>query len=65
MIYVFSSCLIAGIFFSQIFDLIPLHGLLTFLADVALSYIMMEVGLDFFLDKTQMRSHLKDYLVAF
>ena len=51
-------------FFSQTYDFMQLRPFLTFLADIALGYIMMEVGLEFWLDKTKVRSHVKDYMVA-
>ncbi len=51
-------------FVSQTYDFMPFHPWLTFFADIALGYIMIEVGLEFWLDKSKVRSHLKDYLVA-
>lgn len=51
-------------FFSQVFDFAPIRHWLTFLADIALAYIMMEVGLEFTLDKNKVKSHVKDYFVA-
>lgn len=64
LIYLYSFFLIAGMFFSQIYDFVIARHALTFFADIALSYIMMEVGLEFYLDKTKIKSHVKDYCVA-
>lgn len=64
LVYVFSACLIVGMFFSQIFDLAPYHSLFAFVTNTALSYIMIEVGLDFKLDKKHWKNYVKDYIVA-
>ncbi|MCH9627794.1 MAG: hypothetical protein S4CHLAM2_14380 [Chlamydiales bacterium] len=64
LVYIFSGCLILGMIVSQLFDLAEWRGSLTFTADIMLAYIMMEVGLEFVLDKQNWRSYFKDYLIA-
>jgi Kef-type K+ transport system membrane component KefB len=64
LVYFFSFCLILGMFFSQVFDLSAHNSLIIFLTDICLSYIMMEVGLEFILNKKEWRKYGKDYLVA-
>ena len=64
LIYLFSLSLITGMFVSQTYDFTPFRPFLIFITQIALGYIMMEVGLEFWLDKSKVKSHLKDYLVA-
>ncbi len=64
LVYLFSICLIVGMVFSQIFDLTPWWNTLSFLTDIFLAYIMMEVGLEFTIDKQNWRSYIKDYFIA-
>jgi Kef-type K+ transport system membrane component KefB len=64
LIYLFSACLILGMTASQLLDLSEWRHSLTFLTDVLLSYIMMEVGLEFIIDKTNWRFYIKDYIIA-
>ncbi len=60
----FSFLIVAGILFSQWIDLLPYRGLLQMLTLTALGYIMIEVGLEFTIDKSNLKSYGKDYLVA-
>ncbi len=60
----YSGLLIAGIFGSQFFDLTAIRGLLTSLTMICLAYIMIEVGLEFTIDKKRLKSYGADYLVA-
>lgn len=51
-------------FFSQALDLAPWRAALTFLTEVALGYIMIEVGKEFNINKKQWQSYLKDYGIS-
>ncbi|MFZ0565371.1 MAG: cation:proton antiporter [Chlamydiales bacterium] len=64
LIYLFSTFLIVGMFFSQIVDLSEWRSTITFITSVLLAYIMMEVGLEFVIDKKRWKAYIKDYLVA-
>lgn len=64
LVYIFSGCLIFGMLFAQIFDLSPYRQTLTFFTDIMLAYIVMEVGLEFVINKANWRSYIKDYFVA-
>jgi len=60
----YSGLLIAGLAASQLLDLSAGREHLTLLTFACLSYIMIEVGLEFSIDKTRWRSYGFDYLVA-
>lgn len=60
----YSFLLILGIASSQAFNLAPLSPYLKFVTMALLGYIMIEVGLEFSLDKNNLKSYGKDYLVA-
>lgn len=64
LVYFFSFCLILGMVISQFFDLSRYHSTLVFFTDVCLSYIMMEVGLEFIMNKKEWKKYCKDYVVA-
>jgi Kef-type K+ transport system membrane component KefB len=63
-VFAYSLLMILGIGFSQAFDLAQIRAVLNFLTIVALGYIMIEVGLEFSLDKSKIKSYGKDYLIA-
>ncbi len=63
-VLVYSVLLIAGIFGSQILDVSSFRASLTTLTMVCLAYIMIEVGLEFTIDKKRLKSYGTDYLVA-
>lgn len=65
LIYLFCTLLILGIFLSQFIDLEEYRSYLLLFADISLGYIMMEVGLEFVLEKENWKEYLKDYFVAF
>jgi Kef-type K+ transport system membrane component KefB len=65
LVYIFSVFLVIGMIFSQIIDLQPIRDYLTLLTEVFLSYILMEVGLELTLNKSNWKSYLFDYAVAF
>lgn len=64
LVYLFSSCLILGMVVSQLVDLSLYRPLFTYLADIALAYIVMEVGLEFRIDKKNWFFYIKDYFIA-
>jgi hypothetical protein len=64
VVYLFSLCLIAGITCSQLFDLESYRPYLSFFSDIAVSYILIEIGLELFIDKKLWKTHLEDYWVA-
>ncbi|MBI3237211.1 MAG: sodium:proton antiporter [Chlamydiales bacterium] len=63
-VIIFSTLIIAGILFSQWIDLSAYRNYLQTLTLTALSYIMIEVGLEFTIDKSRLKSYGKDYLIA-
>lgn len=64
LVYLFSLCLIAGMVCSQLFPIEAIYSYLSFFSDIALAYILMEVGLEFLIDKKRWKSYLWDYCVA-
>lgn len=64
MVILFSILLLSGIVLGQVLDLTRAHELLSFAASVCLSYIMMEVGLEFSTEKRSFRSYGWDSLIA-
>ncbi|NGX60668.1 MAG: hypothetical protein K940chlam9_00135 [Chlamydiae bacterium] len=64
LVYLYTACLVLGMGLSQIVTLGESREWLTFLVDAALSYIMMEVGLELYLNKQNWKGYLKDYFVA-
>lgn len=65
MVLVFCLLLIAGIIGGQLFDLSGVRKLLVFITSGCLAYIMIEVGLEFSVDKRKIRSYEWDAGVAF
>jgi Kef-type K+ transport system membrane component KefB len=63
-VFVYSLLMIFGIVLSQTIDLAPVSAYLRFITIVVLGYIMIEVGLEFTLDKSKLKSYGKDYLIA-
>lgn len=63
-IWLFNLALICGIVTSQILELESFKVWLYFLTDTLLAYIMMEVGLEFLIQKKKWKSYLLDYGVA-
>ncbi len=63
-VFTFSGLMILGILSSQWIDISPHRHLLQTLTLSALSYIMMQVGLEFTIDKGKLASYGKDYLIA-
>jgi len=63
-VLIFSGLLVAGMTVSQLIDLSSVRVFLTSITMVCLAYIMIEVGLEFTIDKKKMGSYGTDYLVA-
>jgi Kef-type K+ transport system membrane component KefB len=63
-VFLYSLLMILGIAISQMIDLAPIRSELNFLTIVVLGYIMIEVGLEFNLEKNKLKSYGKDYLIA-
>ena len=61
---IFSGLIVIGMLFSRMDRPLPLPELDLTLTMCALSYIMIEVGLEFTIDKTKLSSYGKDYLIA-
>ncbi len=64
MVLLYSALLIVGILSGQVFNLASFAHLFTFVASVCLAYIMMEVGLEFSLEKREFKSYGWDFLIA-
>ncbi len=63
-VFAYSLLMIMGMIFSQISDLSPYHSFMHPLTLMILAYIMIEVGLEFTMDKNNLREYGKDYLIA-
>lgn len=64
LIVLYSFLLIGGVAVSQIFNLMAIENILATTTMVLLSYIMIEVGLEFTLNKRNLKSYAWDYVVA-
>ena len=60
----YSLLLILGLITSQIYDMGKLQPYLHILTMISLSYIMIEVGLEFIIDKNNLSSYAFDFFVA-
>jgi|SRR5579862_1394268 len=60
----YSLLMILGMILSQIIDLSPYHSFIHPITLTVLAYIMIEVGLEFTMDKSNLREYGKDYLIA-
>jgi Na+:H+ antiporter len=63
-VILFTVLLLGGMALAFFVDIEPVRAQLTFLTEVGLAYVMIEVGLEFTLDKKNLRSYGKDYLIA-
>jgi Kef-type K+ transport system membrane component KefB len=63
-ITLYSTLLLLGIILSQFVDMLPLQGILRLASLALLAYIMIEVGLELQVDKSNLKGYGKDYLVA-
>ncbi|MCB9771577.1 MAG: cation:proton antiporter [Candidatus Omnitrophica bacterium] len=64
MVFIFSLLLMAGIVCGQIFQLANFHTFISFATAVCLAFIMIEVGLEFSIEKRSIRSYGWDSLIA-
>jgi len=65
MVLVFCALLILGIISGQMFDLSGAREVLALITSICLAYIMIEVGLEFSVDKRKIKSYGWDSVVAF
>ncbi len=63
-VFLYSTLLVIGLLFSFLLDLSIIRPYLTLATLICLAYIMIEVGYEFTLDKKNLRSYGKDYLIA-
>ncbi|MDR2539320.1 MAG: hypothetical protein LBC45_01685 [Chlamydiales bacterium] len=63
-VFLYSLLLIVGIVVSQTASLTPYQNYLHFFTLTLLAYIMIEVGIEFDLNKKNLKSYGKDYLIA-
>lgn len=63
-VIIYSVLLITGMILSQIFNFASVKSYLNILTMICLAYIMIEVGLEFTIDKKNLKSYGKDYLIA-
>ncbi len=63
-VLLFSVFLISGIALSQVLDLQSFRAMITTVTMICLAYIMIEVGLEFTIDKKNLKSYGLDYLIA-
>src|SRR5437867_1581936 len=64
LIVIYSFLLIAGILTSQFGRLDPIRSPLSLITLVCLAYIMIEVGLEFVLDKNKLKQYGLDFAIA-
>ena len=60
MVLVFCFLLIIGIISGQIFDISRFHDGITLITSLCLAYIMVEVGLEFSIEKRKIKSYAHD-----
>ncbi|GAB4226446.1 MAG: sodium:proton antiporter [Chlamydiales bacterium] len=63
-ILIYSILLIIGMICSQLIDVSPIKKWIEFTTLFCLSYIMIEVGLEFTINKNNLVGYVKDYLIA-
>ncbi len=63
-VLLYSVLLVSGMGVTQFFDVSRYHAVISLATMSCLSYIMIEVGLEFFIDKKRLRSYGWDYAVA-
>ena len=64
MVIIFCLLLISGIIAGQVFDFSGMHDVLSLVTSFCLAYIMIEVGLEFSVDKRKIGSYGWDSVVA-
>lgn len=65
LVIAYSVLLILGIICSQALNFTVAHDFVKTLTNICLAYIMMEVGVEFALDKTRLKSYGLDFIYAF
>jgi len=65
LVIVYSILLIGGILCSQFLNLVKAHVFWEAITSLCLAYIMIEVGLEFKMDKTRLKSYGWDFFFAF
>lgn len=63
-VFLYSFLILIGLVFSQIFDLHPWKSWTNAITMIFLAYVMIEVGIEFNIDRTCLKSYGKDYLIA-
>lgn len=64
LVLVYSFLLMLGIVVSQVMDVASVRGPLSLLTTICLSYIMVEVGLEFTIQKNKLKQYAWDFCVA-
>ena len=64
LIIIYSFLLLSGIVVSQVFDLSAVRSAVNMVTMACLAYIMIEVGLEFTINKKKLKSYGVDYLVS-
>ncbi len=64
LIVLYSFLLIGGVIVSQMFNVMAIENILSTITMILLSYIMIEVGLEFTLNKHNLKNYGWDYVVA-
>ena len=62
-IIIYSGLLLAGIVCSQVFDFSSIRSWIEAITMMCLAYIMIEVGLEFTINKEKLRNYSVDYFV--
>jgi len=63
-VWIYIACLTIGLLIGQLIDLTPVKSWLYFADMICLAYIMIEVGLEFNIDKSALPKYGKDLLIA-
>src|SRR3989338_5662628 len=64
LIIIYSFLLLSGIVMSQIFDLSAVRAIVNVITMACLAYIMIEVGLEFTINKKKLKNYGVDYFVS-
>ena len=64
LIIVYSFLLLSGTATSQLFDLSAIRAIVNVVTMACLAYIMIEVGLEFTINKKKLRNYSVDYFVS-
>ncbi len=64
MVFIFSLLLIGGMLSGQVLDLSHWHDVVSFITSLCLAYIMIEVGIEFSVEKRSISSYGGDIVIA-